>query len=144
MFLVVYAAFSYLQTLIGLSVTWCRNRLLSDQWIPRQVLEFKPSRAKHHAKRNGWFQSDNMGRVITFLDFSPVDSYRFFTVLADRSLFGNHCVFQNRLGANGTVWASDGLPFLHAATLYVVFRILVSLSRCWSWVCFLTRRLTTE
>lgn len=55
----------YLQTLIGPSVIWSRNRLLSDYWIPQQVLEFTHSRAKHHAKRNRWFQSDDMGRVIS-------------------------------------------------------------------------------
>jgi hypothetical protein len=35
------------------------------------------------------------------LDFSPVDFKRFLTVLADRPLFGNHCLFRRGLVANG-------------------------------------------
>ena len=58
MFLGVNAVFFCLQTLIRLSVTWSRNRLSSNQWILHQVLKFKPRRAKLHAKRNRWCQSD--------------------------------------------------------------------------------------
>ena len=39
--------------------------------------------------------------IITLLDFSPVDFKRFLTVLADRPLFGNHCLFRRGLVANG-------------------------------------------
>jgi len=90
-----------LQILIRPSVTWNRNRLSSDQWMLRQVLKFKPRRAKHHAKRNHWCRSDKMGRLITLLDFSPADFKRFHTVLADRRLFGNHCLYRTGLVANG-------------------------------------------
>jgi hypothetical protein len=64
--------------------------------ILRQVLKFKQRRAKHHAKHNRWYRSDNMGRLITLFDFSPADFKRFLTVLADRCLIGNHCLFLAR------------------------------------------------
>ncbi len=98
MLLGVYAVFVCLQTLIRPLITWSRNRLSSDQWILRQVLKFK--RAKHHAKRNRK-RSDNMGPLISLLDFSPAYFKRFLTVLADRRLFGNHCIFRTGLVANG-------------------------------------------
>jgi hypothetical protein len=93
--------FFCLQILIRPSVTWNRNRLSSDQWMLRQVVKFKSRRAKHHAKRNHWCRSDKMGRLITLLDFSPADFKRFHTVLADRRLFGNHCLYRTGLVANG-------------------------------------------
>jgi hypothetical protein len=40
-----------------------------------------------------------MGRSIILL-FSPADFKRFLTVLADRRLFGNHCLFRTGLVAN--------------------------------------------
>ena len=33
------------------------------------ILKLKPHRAKHHARPNRWCRSDNMGRVISLLDF---------------------------------------------------------------------------
>ena len=42
-----------------------------------------------------------MGRLITLLDFSPADFKRFPTVLADRRLFGNHCLFRTESVTNG-------------------------------------------
>jgi hypothetical protein len=38
---------------------------------------------------------------MTLLDFSPADFKQFLTVLADRRLFGNHCLFRTGLVANG-------------------------------------------
>ena len=52
MFPMVYGVLFCHQTLIRPTVTLSRNRLSSDQWIPRHVLKLKPRRAKHHAKRN--------------------------------------------------------------------------------------------
>jgi hypothetical protein len=94
--------------------TWSRNRLSSDQWIPRHVLKFKQRHAKHQAKRNRWRRSDNMGRLITLLDFSPADFKRFRTVLADRRLFGNHCLSEQGWLWIASVWPSDGMLCLHA------------------------------
>ena len=42
-----------------------------------------------------------MGRLITLLDFSSADFKQFLTVLADRRLFGNHCLFRTGLVVNG-------------------------------------------
>ena len=138
MFLGVYAVFFCLKTLINPSVTWSRNRLSSDQWILSQVLKFNPHCAKLHAKHNRWCRSDNMWRLSTLLDFSPADFKRFITVLADRCLLGNHCLFRTWLTANGIHltkrWSAlssrcdvtCGLPDLGNS-----FTMLV-------WVCFFT------
>ena len=135
MLLWVYVFFC-LQILIRPSVTWNRNRLSSDQWMLRQVVKFKSRRAKHHAKRNHWCRSDKMGRLITLLDFSPADFKRFHTVLADRRLFGNHCLYRTGLVANGirltkqySVLSSCCDVTCGLLDLYKSFKVLV-------WVCF--------
>jgi hypothetical protein len=137
MFLGVCAVLFCLQIVICPSITWIRNWCSSDQWILRQVLKFKPCRAKHHAKHNRWWWSDNMGRLITLLDFSPAEFKWFLTVLADRHLFCNHYLFKTGLVANGIgLTRRCSARCLHAPTVHVVFRILASLSRCWLWCVF--------
>ena len=100
MFLVLYAVFLCLQTLIRLSITCSRNWLLSDQWILRHVLRFQPRRAKHHAKRVRRCRSSS-GRSMTLLALSPADFRRFLTVLVDRRLLGSQCCLSAGLVANG-------------------------------------------
>ena len=86
-----------------------------------------------HAKYNRWYRSEIMWPLNTLLDFSPADFKLFPTVLADRCLFGNHCLLRTWSLANGIRirMTSDAAPCLHAATLHVVFWILATLPRCW-------------
>jgi hypothetical protein len=90
-----------LQTLIRPSITWSRNRLLSDQWILCHVLKFQSRHAKHHAKRDGRCRSTNSGRLMTILDLSSADFRRFLTVLVDRRLLGSQCCLSTGLVTNG-------------------------------------------
>jgi hypothetical protein len=110
------------------SVTWSRNRFSSDQWI----LKFKPRSAKHHANCSGWYRSDNMGRLITLLDFS-----RFLTVLAD-DVYEITIVFRTGLVANGIRLTKrcNALSSRCDGCYMWSFTVLV-------WVCFLTYRLPT-
>ena len=91
MFPVVYALFFFASKL----------SFVFHQWILRQVLKFKPRHAKHHAKHNRWYRYEIMWPLITLVDFSPADFKRFPTVLADRRLFGSHCLFRTGSVANG-------------------------------------------
>ena len=77
-----------------------------------------------------------MGRLITLLDFSPAGFKRFHTVLADRRLFGNHCLYRTGLVANGirltkqySVLSSCCDVACGLLDLYKSFKVLV-------WVCF--------
>jgi hypothetical protein len=84
-----------LQTLIWPSLTWCRDRLSSEQWNLPHVLKFQLRSAKHHAKRDRRCWSANSGRIMTLLDLSLADFRRFLTVLIDRLLFGSQCCYEN-------------------------------------------------
>lgn len=95
-----------------------------------------------HAKRTPWCWTDNMRRLVTLLAFSPAHFKQFLTVLADRCLFGKHCLFRTGLVGNGIrlikecsflssrcdVWSSGSWQFI---------------SRCWYGCVILTSRLTT-
>lgn len=95
-----------------------------------QVLKFKPSRPKHHAKRNHWCRSDNMKRLSTLFDCSSSDSN-------GSSLFLLTYVYLVTIVFSyldwlrmALVWPSGEVPCLHSATLNVLFRIL-ALWQCW-------------
>jgi hypothetical protein len=143
MFLGVYAVFFCLQTLIRPSVTWSRNQLSSDIWIQRQVLKFKLRHTKYHTKRNRWYRSDNMERLITLLDFRPTDFKRFLTVLAERRLLGNDCLIRTGLLPHGIRLNMRCNALSSRCDVACVLPDIGKSFQVLVWVCFLPSQLTT-
>ena len=119
MFIGVYAVFFCLQIVICPSITWSRNWFSSDQWILRQVLKFKPCRAKHHAKRNRWCRSDNMERLITLLDFSPAEFKRSSMFLLSDIYFVTIIFSEQGWLRMASVWPSDAVPGVFTLRRYM-------------------------
>ena len=103
----------------------------------------KKRRAKHHGKRYRWCRSANMVRLITAFDFSPADFKRFLTALADRRLFGNHCLFRTGVFANGIRLTKRCSALSSHCDVSCVLPDLGTSFTVLVWVYFLASRLTT-